>query len=418
MKDFIKGKIRQMLSEQRVPFKIDVPASIMSLEKAFRGASYDLFLVGGAVRDALLGKQPKDFDLATDALPDVVEELATKLGFKTLGTGKSFGVINVFTPDGEFEIATFRSDIGSDGRRPNSVVFSDIETDVKRRDLTINALFYDLNSHEIVDLVGGVDDLKKGVIRTVGHPDDRFGEDKLRIMRAIRFAGRFGSDLDQHVAASLRNNANLDGISGERIHDEFIKGIKSAKSVVHFLRLLKEFHLFTWIFKGLKVGDDLIETHDPIIVIAGLVKDNPPEVIRKQLNSCKFSVAEVRSVEFLVRLTKLSVHTVLELKKLQKISGITDDEIIFFAEREKINQPLLKAFLEFDFTVDGDELMQKTGLKSGKELGDLINKMELDNFNKLMLHKVSEQFKGRELFPESNERARKILSGLKEFSEK
>ena len=112
--------------------------------------------MGGAVRDAILGKRPKDFDLATDAKPDEVLKIAKDLGMKTVEVGKSFGVVMV----GGHEIATFRKDIGK-GRRPSSVDYTDIEGDVRRRDLTVNALFYDIDKKEIVDLVGGIADLKK-----------------------------------------------------------------------------------------------------------------------------------------------------------------------------------------------------------------------------------------------------------------
>ena len=234
--------MEELLSESRLTFSMDLPADILQIKDVFKNNKYDLFVVGGAVRDAVLGKKPKDFDLATDAVPDVVERIMQAAGFRTIGTGKSFGVINVFTDAGEYEIATFREDSSTgDGRRPDSVSFTNIETDVKRRDLTINALFYDIDKHQIVDLVNGVSDLKKGIVRTVGHPVDRFNEDKLRILRAIRFAARFGSDLDADIDAALKRDASLGEVSGERIRDEFIKGIKSAKSVKHFLELLDRY---------------------------------------------------------------------------------------------------------------------------------------------------------------------------------
>ena len=129
-------------------------------------------MVGGAVRDAILGDNPKDFDLATDAKPDEVLKIAKDNKFSTEEVGKSFGVVIV---NGN-EIATFRKDIG----KGSSVDYTDIEGDVRRRDLTVNALFYDLDKKEIVDLVGGIADLKKKKIRTVGKAEERFEEDPLR----------------------------------------------------------------------------------------------------------------------------------------------------------------------------------------------------------------------------------------------
>lgn len=383
MKDFIRHKVRQMLTESRIPFDLKVPTDILAIKDVFKKNGYKLYIVGGAVRDALLHKTPKDFDLATDAVPDTVEKILAENGFKTLPTGKAFGVINVFTDQGEYEIATFRVDIGS-GRRPDSVQFSDIETDVKRRDLTINALFYDIDTREIVDLVGGVDDLKNGVVRTVGQPQDRFGEDRLRILRAVRFAGRFGSNLDPEVDAALKTDASLEGISGERIRDEFIKGIKTAKSVVHYLQLLSKYHLFKWIFQGLKVTHDFVENNNEILVIANLLVDNDPSLLNKALNKLKYSIEEIRDIVFLVRLTMLTPENAIALKKAQGLTNLSDELIMKFAQHQRMSMKLVYAFLKFRLTVNGEEVMQQFGLKPGKELGDKIAQLEYNNFLKIL----------------------------------
>lgn len=192
-----KNKIRNILRESlnntnevRIPFKMNVPNDIVMISKIFKENNYKCLVVGGAVRDALLNKMPKDYDLATDAVPDKVEEIMAKAGFKTLPTGKAFGVINVFTSEGEYEIATFRSDETS-GRNPEVKLGATIESDAARRDLRINALYYDLDTNEIIDLVGGLDDLKNGEINMVGNAQKRFEEDPLRILRFFRFFSRF-----------------------------------------------------------------------------------------------------------------------------------------------------------------------------------------------------------------------------------
>lgn len=383
IKEYIKRKLRTMLTESRIPFKLPLPEGILKIKDVFKKNGYKLYVVGGAVRDSILGKQPKDFDLATDAIPDEVEKILAEAGIKTLPTGKAFGVINVFTDDGEYEIATFREDIGS-GRRPDAVKFTDIESDVKRRDLTINALFYDIDNGEIVDLVGGVDDLKKGIVKTVGSPQDRFSEDRLRILRAIRFAARFGSDLDPEVDQALRKDASLDGISGERIRDEFIKGIMSSKSVKHFLGIIQKYHLFDWIFRGLKVNNDFLEDKDPILVISTLLVGNDPNAVTKQLNNLKYTVDEIKGISFLLNLLQLRPETAVQLKRMQKNSGVDNSQIVKFGSHQNIDAKLLKAFTEFNLSVSGEELMQKLNLKPGKELGDAINKAEYDNFKKLL----------------------------------
>ena len=384
MKNEIKQILREgLVMEQRIRMDIPIPSDIQQIQQVFKKNGYKLYVVGGAVRDALLGKTPKDYDLATDAVPDKVEEMMEKAGFKTLPTGKAFGVINVFTNLGEYEIATFREDL-SGGRRPDAVSFTNIEGDVKRRDLTINALFYDIDTHEVVDLVGGVNDLKKGIVRTVGAAEDRFGEDRLRILRAIRFAGRFGSQLDPTTDAALQKDASLEGISGERIRDEFLKGIASAKSVKEFLKMIDKYNLFNWVFNGLSVDKKFIESQDPILVLATLLKNNSLDTLGKKLNGLKYSADEVKAVTFSIGLLKLSPETAVTLKKAQKHSGVTPEQMKEFGKIEGINSKLLDAFIQFELSVSGPELMDKMNLKPGPELGQAIQKVETDNFKKLL----------------------------------
>jgi len=282
------------------------------------------------------------------------------------------------------EFADFKNTLKGSGRRPDAVSFTNIEGDVKRRDLTINALFYDIDTFEIVDLVGGVQDLKNGVVRTVGAPEDRFGEDRLRILRAIRFAGRFGSDLDPATDAALQKNASLQGISGERIRDEFMKGIKSAKSVKKFLQMIDKYHLFNAIFAGLSVDKNFINDEDPIIVIAAMLKGNNLDSLGKKLNILKYTDEEIKSIKFLDALLKLSVDTAVALKRAQEHAGVSVEQIKKFGKIEGIDNKLLDAFIKFRLSVSGPEAMEKFNLKPGPELGKAIQKMETDNFKRLL----------------------------------
>ena len=167
-----------LLAESKL--KLNIPSDIKKIYKLFKKNGKQLYVVGGAVRDAILGKRPKDFDLATDAKPDEVLAIAKKGGFKTAEVGKQFGVVIV----GGHEIATFRKDIGK-GRRPDAVDFTDIKGDVKRRDLTINALFYDMDKKQIVDLVGGIADLKKKKIK-------KSFEDNVNNPKITKFMSKYG----------------------------------------------------------------------------------------------------------------------------------------------------------------------------------------------------------------------------------
>jgi tRNA nucleotidyltransferase/poly(A) polymerase len=386
MKNQIKKILREsFMSESKIKMSIPIPKDIINIKDVFVKNGYKLFVVGGAVRDALLGKTPKDYDLATNAVPDKVESMMQKAGYKTLETGKAFGVINVFTDNDEYEIATFRKDIGS-GRRPDGVDFTTIDQDVKRRDLTINALFYDIDTGEVVDLVGGVDDLKNGIVRTVGSAEERFGEDRLRILRAIRFAGRFGSGLDPTVDAALKKDNSLEGISSERIRDEFLKGIKTAKNTKDFLNLISKYKLWSGVFPGLNISDKFIEEKDPILVVSELLIGNDLVNLSKQLNKLTYSSNENKAITFLVAFTNFDdINGVYKMKKLFDKSGVTTEQLrVFNSINNILPTNVVDKFINFKLSVTGKDVQDELGIKPGPEMGQAIEKMEINNFKKLL----------------------------------
>jgi len=183
---------------------------------------HQALLVGGCVRDLLLKREPDDYDVTTDATPDQVMELFPQ----SIAVGAQFGVVLLPLDGHKVEVATFRSDLGySDGRHPDRVVYSKTpEEDVQRRDFTINGLLMRHDTGEILDFVGGQADLLSGVIRAIGDPDRRFAEDKLRMLRAVRFAARFGFEIDHQTFVSIRKHAGaVTDVSAERIREELTK---------------------------------------------------------------------------------------------------------------------------------------------------------------------------------------------------
>lgn len=195
--------------------------------RTLRDAGHQAYFVGGCVRDILLGREPADYDVATDATPGRVQQLFPH----SLAVGAQFGVIVVTGESAsgssrQVEVATFRSDIGySDGRHPDRVVYAKSpQEDVKRRDFTINALLLDPETNEILDFVGGRDDLRAGVIRAIGDAEARFREDKLRMVRAVRFAARFRYAIENATFAAIVKLApEIHQVSAERIRDELTK---------------------------------------------------------------------------------------------------------------------------------------------------------------------------------------------------
>ena len=193
-----------------------------SICDALQSAGFQALLVGGCVRDLLLGREPADYDVATSATPRQV----LKLFPDGITVGAQFGVILVQSDGAKVEVATFRSDVGySDGRHPDRVEYaSSPEEDVKRRDFTINGLVMRHDNGEILDYVDGQADLRAGMIRAIGEPDCRFTEDKLRMLRAVRFAARFGYQIEHKTFAAIRKHAReISQVSPERIRDELTK---------------------------------------------------------------------------------------------------------------------------------------------------------------------------------------------------
>jgi len=379
----------KLLLEANNSLKLNVPKDILELHKLFKQNGKELFIVGGAVRDALLGKKPKDFDLATDAFPAEVIDIVTNAGYSTTGeVGHQFGVVIVNVPSDPagVEIATFREDVGK-GRRPDAVEYSTIDKDVLRRDLTINALFYDMGRKEIVDLVGGLDDIKNSKIRTVGVAADRFAEDPLRKLRALRFAGRTGSKLEKETADAILIDNSLEGISSERIRDEFKKSIVSAKSAKSYLNMVSEFNLWSIMFPSLQINEKFINTNNWIVQIAILFSNNDNDKIQKELNKASFTNGEIDSILFLKSLMTFDINDVFNLHKqymkIQISSKLDTKTILEFAKINKLDTKTLKVFFKYKPSTKGGDVMKKFGLK-GSAISDKINQIEAEKFRSLI----------------------------------
>jgi poly(A) polymerase len=229
----------ELMPEKQRAFAVEVVDTL-------RGQGYEAYWAGGCVRDRLLGKQPKDYDVGTSATPDQIRDVFGRK--KTVPVGAQFGVIAVLGPKaaGQIEVATFRRDVGySDGRRPDAVEFSTPQADAQRRDFTINGLFYDPLEDRVIDYVGGVDDLGRGIVRAIGEPRERFEEDKLRLLRAVRFTSTYEFALDLPTRQALEAMVEeIRVVSAERIAAEMRLMLvhrrrASAVTLLHEVGLLK-----------------------------------------------------------------------------------------------------------------------------------------------------------------------------------
>ena len=370
-----------MITEAQNSLRLNVPQDIIDLYNLFQKNGKELYIVGGAVRDALMGKKPKDFDLATNAFPEEVVKIVQGAGYSTIGeVGQQFGVVIVQIPSDKngVEIATFREDIGK-GRRPEGVNYSTIDKDVLRRDLTINALFYDIGRQEVVDLVGGIKDIQDQKIRTVGVAADRFAEDPLRKLRALRFAGRTGSKLEKGTADAILTDNSLEGVSPERVRDEFKKSIESAKKPIDYLKMVSEFNLWSVMFPNIPVSVKFVNTNTWTIQLTHLFGDNDVELIKREMNRATFSSDEVSAVIFLKSLRDFKAEDVFDIYKQFTSTKIDKNIMIQFAKINRLDLKLIKAFLKYKPSTDGKEVMQKYGIK-GPQVGEKIKELEAEKF--------------------------------------
>lgn len=389
----VKIKNYKLFLESKSDMWNIIPKSVKDLQQIFQSKGKKLYVVGGAVRDFLTGDKPKDFDLATDALPDEVLDILDNK-YKTNLQGKAFGVVVVYTKDepSGMEIATFRVDV-SKGRNPEVRLGVGIEDDVKRRDLTYNALFYDLDKKEIVDLVGGKEDLEKGITRMVGDPTERFDEDSLRILRSFRFASRYGHPLDKETERAIEKRNKLENedpetgeikrISQERVWEEMKKAWSQAKDYNHYLEFFSKFKMWVEVFPGSVINTKLVQSKDFVVVIANLFKnENIDGLERKLVQDYKIEIDTANKVAFLVSLKDFTSEKVFDYWKKRQQIGILDSTILEWIKLQQPTNELLIKFVNYRPTVQSADLI-KQGYK-GKELGDKIKELEVKKFNENM----------------------------------
>ena len=236
----------------RINQPFSVPLEVRAVLTQLYDAGFEAYLVGGCVRDWIRGEQVKDYDVATSAKPENIEKLFPKV----IEVGRAFGVMKVVAENGrQIEVATFRKESNyEDHRHPTQVEFSNVLEDASRRDFTVNALYYDFKTAQILDSFDGLNDIKNKVIRAIGDPEARFSEDALRLIRAVRFASRFGFTIESKTETAIQKLSSLiSKVSVERVRDEVERILPSnrAREAVVLLHHLK---LFDYIFPEIAVA--------------------------------------------------------------------------------------------------------------------------------------------------------------------
>ncbi len=299
-----------------------------------RESGYEAYWAGGCVRDTLLALEPSDYDVATDARPEQVAAAFRR----TVGVGVSFGVVKVIGPReaGEVEVATFRSDGAYvDGRRPESVAFSTPERDASRRDFTINGMFLDPVDGRVIDYVGGREDLRDRILRAIGDPRARFAEDKLRLLRAVRFAARFDLAIDAATRDAIAAMAGqVTAVSAERIAQE-LRRMLAHPSRSRAMASAAEFGLLAAVLPSVAVSDVNLRVLDALpesptfpLALAAVLRELAPQEVLEIASRLKLSNLErdrtawlVANQRALVDPASLPRHT---LKRLLATEGVSD----------------------------------------------------------------------------------------------
>lgn len=383
-------RFKDILSKKTINVIITLPKDIEKIAELFHQNEKDLFIVGGAVRDFLQGKHPHDYDLVTNALPEESKKILNGWDVSD-EQGKNFGVLRIYTKDEPlgYELAVYRKDISSgrdtkgDDQKVEIGKHITIEDDVLRRDLTINSLFYDINKKEIVDLVGGVDDIKNNIIRAVGIPSERFNEDRLRILRAIRFAARTGGEIDSETSDAIKKDNRLKGIgpkddvSQERIIEEWNKAMEHAKKggvgiMQKYVNLLFKYNMIEQMFPELKhVKKITVDILENSIIFLDLFA---PEIIKSskhKFNNLKFSNNLINEMIFLQEfsLNGGEIDSVYNLALLKQKYNINNILIAQYVEhinnifgKDSFDENFTSSFLKYcddGFEVKGDDLIKK-----------------------------------------------------------
>ncbi len=374
--------------------KFQLPQDVIDISNEYIKNNKEIFVVGGAVRDFIMGIEPKDYDLVTNALPEESIKILKKFNVSD-EQGKSFGVIRVFTknePEG-YEIASYRRDIslGRDTKGDNQKVEMGknvtMEDDCQRRDLVINALYYDIKNDKIIDLVGGINDIKNNIIRAVGNPSERFIEDRLRICRIFRFASRTQSKIDILTSESikkdnrLRNVSIKEDVSQERIWDEFKKSFKQSNDFNFYLNLLTEYDMWEEMFPNSNINKNFIKSNNFLTIMINLFKlEDTSKLEKKLIQDYKIDGDLSKKIVFFINLFNFDSNSVFNIYKNKIQCGVTSYDIITFSDtfKNEVDYLSLIKFSKYKPSVSSEELM-KNGFK-GKELGEEIKRLESEIF--------------------------------------
>ncbi|MCB1159329.1 MAG: CCA tRNA nucleotidyltransferase [Leptospiraceae bacterium] len=375
------------------------------ISRTLNEAGYKCYLVGGSVRDLAIGKVPYEYDLTTSAKPEDVKKIFRKV----VDTGIKHGTVTVIVNGEGYEVTTFRLDIGySDGRRPDAIIYGEtLSDDLKRRDFTMNALALDLLTEEFVDEHNGLEDIQNKIIRTIGIPEERFTEDGLRPIRALRFISTLGFSIEEATYRAIYKTRSITAkISVERFHDELNKILKVEKSSLSIRELIKNeiFPLFTGVALNIQADERLFDLLDSanteipgiklsilLHIILGenafdlsisesLLKDL--RYSKKNLKDCIFFLDRWRNLKELHTeedTRRFLNHFISYTGKEKHIEYVTSFQLTFYGKNSR-EESLIKEVIAQnpplsvkDLQINGNEVVQLLPLLEKRKIGDTLN---------------------------------------------
>ena len=373
--------------------QIPCPEYVQAVLNALHAAGHEAYIVGGCVRDCLLGNVPKDWDVTTSALPEQTEQAALAAGLKTFPTGIRHGTISVLSDGITVECTTYRIDGDyKDSRHPESVKFTpSLVEDLARRDFTINAMAATPaeDGWEIIDPFDGQSDLRAGTVRCVGNPIKRFGEDALRILRGVRFAVRLGFTIEDKTANAMYASAGgLKNISRERVREELM-GILQSPDPEGAIKIMKKRGILGHVFPHADVtasakGVNSLPAGDPLLRLAYLLYDAPDTAVQATLSDLKFSGNDSRYVRVILSLRgeRLENTPLFAREMIALYGSYTIPALALRAYRGEDTLALSQTVREqwdrgvcvrvADLAVGGADLAE-IGIPKGREMGNILN---------------------------------------------
>lgn len=356
-------------------------------EKDVTLKSKKLYVVGGAVRDYMLGQTPRNYDLCTDAHPEEVVRILknAKPQIHVLKQDPKKGIIKASVDGEEYEINTLRKK-GSEGE---DIFSTNTADDTQNRDLTINSLYYDLTSDKIVDHVGGIRHLKDGIVKFNGKASEKLKENPMHRFRAVRFANQHPSgkidDDDKKVMATMSADDDSD-LPPEKVREEFLRGLENAHTnTKKYLKSYQEMGLLNKVFPKLEISLDFPDSlpKSRAIILACLLKDNKPAKLVARLKELKYTDREIKDAVFLINLLWFAPDFIYDFKREILNTSLTKRQILDWAKMNKLDPTMIEKLVDYKLQVNGNDLIDREGLQ-GDELRDRIRSLEADNFKKTL----------------------------------